>query len=289
MERNLPKKYDNSYGRYLDKGYDTDSVKYQASFRRKKVYIDFCMDYGDISHTCDGNGADLVKEFFESRSPYWRSCYFDDEELREAYIDDTCQGYCDLVSHLMKGGTCRIWHGDNISDMCNFAFLIYKLRDIKCKIIDVELPNEFRDLDGKLCRHNDWAQLSSQEMLIPFESSRVMTQAEREQIEYIWEDTVAKGDLLRVNHGRIVNVPISYYDDLIVALSNKKRKFRIRELIGKIYDKLYGPDNCDETVLVDRIYDMVDSGIFEVVDELPNSQCPYDMLLKRGKNFPQIV
>lgn len=279
------KKYEKCFGRYLGKGYDTDSVKYQASFGRKKVYIDFCMDYGDISHTCDGHGADLVEAFFDSRRPYWRECYFDDEELREKYIDDTCQAYCDLVSHLMRGGTCRIWHGDNISDMCNFAFLIYKLRNIKCNIIDVELPNEFRDLDGNLCRYDDWAQLSSEDMLIPFASNRVMTQAEREKVEKIWENTVARGDLLRVNHGRIVNVPISYYDGIIMELSNKKRKFRIKELIGKIYDNLYGEDMCDETVLVDRLYDMIDREIFEVVDELPNSQYPYDMIIKRGKNF----
>ena len=169
--------------------------------------------------------------------------------------------------------------------MCNFAFLIYKLRNIKCNIIDVELPNEFRDLDGNLCRYDDWAQLSSEDMLIPFTSNRVMTQAEREKVEKIWENTVARGDLLRVNHGRIVNVPISYYDDIIMELSNKKRKFRIKELIGKIYDNLYGEDMCDETVLVDRIYDMIDREIFEVVDELPNSQYPYDMIIKRGKNF----
>ena len=164
-------------------------------------------------------------------------------------------------------------------------FKVYKLRNIKCKIIDVELPSEFRDLDGKVRRYNYWSQMSSQDMLIPFASSRVMTQAEREKVEKIWENTVANGDLLRVNHGRIVNVPISYYDGIIMELSNKKRKFRIRELIGKIYNNLYGEDMCDETVLVDRICDMIDREIFEVVDELPNSQYPYDMLLKRGKNF----
>ncbi len=107
----------------------------------------------------------------------------------------------------------------------------------------------------------------------------------REKVEKIWENTVAKGDLLRVNHGRIANVPISYYDGIIMELSNKKRKFRIKELNGKIYDNLYGEDMCDETVLVDRIYDMIDREIFEVVDELTNSQYPYDMIIKRGKNF----
>lgn len=282
------KKYEKSFGRYLDKGYDTDSVKYQASFGRKKVYIDFCMNYGDISHTCDGPGADLVEAFFDSRRPYWRECYFDDEELREKYVDDTCQGYCDLVSHLIKGGTCRIWYGDNISNMCNFAFLIYKLRNIKCKIIDVELPNEFRDLDGKVRRYNYWSQMSSQDMLIPFASSRVMTQAEREKVEKIWENTVANGDLLRVNHGHIVNVPIDYYDGIIMELSNKKRAFSIVQLIAKFY-KSMREEWVGTTILVDRIYDMIDREIFEVVDELPNSQYPYDMLLKRGKSFEKSI
>ena len=90
---------------------------------------------------------------------------------------------------------------------------------------------------------------------------------------------------MRVNHGRIANVPISYYDGIIMELSNKKRKFRIKELIRKKYNNLYGEDMCGETVLVDRIYDMIEREIFEVVYELPNSQYSYDMIIKRGKNF----
>lgn len=111
------------------------------------------------------------------------------------------------------------------------------------------------------------------------------SQAEREKVEKIWGNTVARGDLLRVNHGRIANVPIFYYDGIIMELSNKKRKFRIKELIRKKYNNLYGEDMCGETVLVDRIYDMIEREIFEVVYELPNSQYSYDMIIKRGKNF----
>jgi len=185
---------------------------------------------GEFRHLeFDLNVGNISGNFRECRLEVEKMGYEPFEvELKEIedILDKKIQWLNEVKDFARNGYTIRIWiRGENFSE-CGLAFLVNELKDINADIEIAEIQVE------------DWRKTELLDLMKADFTTKKITNKEKDEFIKTWEEIKSKDTGLRfLMNGKIVNVPITYYDEKILKfVGERKRKVRSRVVEGHILE-----------------------------------------------------
>ena len=153
------------------KGLDPESILSEIEVPLSPSPMTFDMNAGDISAS-GFSDADEEKRFYRSRVEARELChggvrlsFASLEENRKIYRNDIRHSL-KVLKEISSGKTrlVRIWRGDNSTELADFLFLMYRLKDCDVTIRDYYLPLRYKS-KGKTVHRFLWGQLSDDQAL----------------------------------------------------------------------------------------------------------------------------
>lgn len=202
--------------------------------------------------------GELIGDYAEIRI---KSCGNNDYHCYQGTIDIMEE----IVGKVRNGAIPRIWYGHNAQDLCGLMSLLYKLKDIDCPIIELELPEEVRMPNGrkrKNCR--SWGQFYPEELCIPISGAKVLTEEKKQSLLTRWQNLVKENTEYRVyENGELKSVDFEYLRAKAIP-HFYKNKFSLTKLTGRLLEKEEAfKDLCVVSALPRFIYRLIDVGDVE--------------------------
>lgn len=206
-------------------------------------HLEFDLNIGNISGDFRTGRLEVEKLMYE---PF--GC-----ELKEIekILDNKILWLNEVKDFAKNGYTIRIWlRGENFSE-CGIAFLVNELKDIEADI-------EIAEIQVK-----DWRRTELLDLMKADFTTRKITDKEKNEFVKTWEDVKSKDTGLRfLIDGKIVNVPVTYYDEEILKfVGERKRKVRSRVVEGYILGNSKQYIQC--YFINDRIENLIEEGKLE--------------------------
>ena len=146
--------------------------------------------------------------------------------------------YTLLERGLRKGEPVRVWYDDTAYSRCGMLWLSGLFAKYSAKVFAVELAryNDHANakLNGLRVVRSDWGECEPHEFVDALRAERRVSKEELKANSMEWQRLANENSKLRaVIAGRVVSVPVSFYDFLIRRYLGK-RPIKEAELIGKL-------------------------------------------------------
>jgi len=220
----------------------------------EQVSLDFSLDLGKIS-------GDFIKNRQETLEMTGLPFEFEENDIKEI-----TQSYAEKIEYVIQkareGYKFRVWTSDACFVRCGYYFFMDMLRDI-----DVDIEEWYINM-------GTWSNLDY-ELYDTFEPTiKRPSQKEKEEYSNKWQHLKENETGLRVVlDGAVVNVSEDYYDDKIRSKMPKNDTINTWKLCGRVLGEL-GEKGIyiHMEVILHRIYLMIKSGEFEVVETIPGDR-----------------
>lgn len=171
----------------------------------------------------DLNICDIKNDFYRGRVEAFSMLYEPykiDKHETEEIVNQRLKEFENILQKAREGYKLRMWTSNSVCAKCGFYYLVYQLKDI-----DVEIEEYHTDL--KFFSDLDRIKLTIQKPNI-------------KEICDMWEKLLENDTGLRIlKYGKVINVPIDYYDDLIRKTMPKK-KISVDRLCGYVLARIKG-------------------------------------------------
>lgn len=243
------------------KGADQEIVDSIVHAKTESLFIVHHLEYGSIQGSYTENRQEIG-------------------ELLDIDISEFAEQIDKMIEDVSYGGIVRIWHAQNANDLCGLMYILHRLKDADCTVIDLELPTKVNLPDGKTkknCRF--WGQLRDEELVGPVSGAKIMTQEKRLYYATEWERLMEENGDYRFYHRRKL-ISTSY--DLVKKVLLRvipEEDFRLWLLPNEL--KIIDNVNfryLNYHVLVLTIFRMIDDGSLELIQDL--NEYNFDCLLR---------
>ena len=128
------------------------------------VYIDMCLDIGDLSVPID---SECRKELIMSldKLPYSEEADIDQDYYEDEWRWHSAQIYR-LLELAQQKEALRIWYSNNPYSLSGFYYVCSILQDQGCKATTVKLPDYQESLDNNMPKASSWRQIQEEEMYL---------------------------------------------------------------------------------------------------------------------------
>lgn len=204
------------------------------------------------------NFGDLKGDYTKTRI----NAYGKDDLL---FYQSTIDKIQEIVCKVKDGKILRVWYGHNALDLCGLMRLLYELKDINCRIIEFELPDEVRMPNGRIrknCKY--WDQFHPEELCIPISNAKFLSQEKISALLTKWQKCVDENTEYRIyENGVLKSVNFEYLR--AKAISHfYKNKFSLTKLMGRLIKKEDAfKDLCVLSAFPNFIYRLIEAGDVE--------------------------
>ena len=177
-----------------------------------------------------------------------------------------------IVSAVKNGAILRVWYAHNARDLCGLMYLLEKLQDVNCTIIELELPDEVHRLNAHKmigCRY--WGQIRPEELCIPLSAVKILTDEKKDEFLARWDKLVCENSEYRIyENGELKSVDFEYLR--VKAIPHfYKGKFSLSKLMGRLLKNEEAfKEMCVLSSLPNFIYRLIDSGDLEFLGYRPS-------------------
>lgn len=180
-----------------------------------------------------------------------------------------------LKYYAKNGESIRIWYSDAPYSCCGFYHVCYMLEKYNSSVSVIKLPHIIRGKNQTIRLFNSWSEICYEELgqFLLLEESLVTT-----EVNYYaskWKELREENSELRaVVNGRLISVPIDFYDHLI-RKEIPKKEFKVARLVGEIISKYQ--IRVSDAWFEDRIVHMIKQGELAVIQ---SNEHFYEQVLK---------
>jgi hypothetical protein len=239
------------------------------------IGLSFALDIGDITSPVNGAlrrglitrmlDADPWSELLnmeDSINHYWGVCVSDLEKL---------------MMRAKDGEPVRIWYSNAPYSMCGYYNTIYQLKNYKCRISAVKLPDCLQLGEQGVKSAVSWGNIRPGEFAyyLPLESE--IPDSVQQTVIKEWEMLKSENAPLRiVLNGKLHSVEIDFYD-YFIRKEIPEDTFKVGPLIGLVIGK--NQLGISDWIIAQRIKSMIESGELKVIKK---DQAFYGTTLKRA-------
>lgn len=185
-----------------------------------------------------------------------------------------------LLRAAAGGASLRLWWSDAPDEARGLRCVCSLLEGLPCLLSAVRLPGLMpHGADTAVC-HFGWGEVCPQDWpaFLPYE--RPLSAPERRALAMDWRRLVQEdAPLHAVINGRLVGVPVDFYDFLIRRCV-PDGEFPMYELIGRILSHALG---LGDAWIAGRIGEMTERGELELIRDDPR---PYGKILRKTEKLP---
>jgi hypothetical protein len=225
------------------------------------VYIDMCLDIGDLSMPID---SEYRKELIMSldKLPYSDVTDIDPDYYEDEWRWHSAQIYR-LLELVQQKEAFRFWYSNNPYSLSGFYYVCSLLQDQGCKATTVKLPDYQESLDNNMPKASSWRQIQEEEMYLFLPLEKELTNLDIQFYAKRWNELKEGKSALRVViDGELRGVSIDYYDD-IIRKEIPDGKFKLAKVIEKLIIKYpHGPIDSWYTM---RILEMINNGELNMI------------------------
>lgn len=187
--------------------------------------IGFYFDIGDITKGIDSKERKLIfEQLFD----------IDNEDEKTAFFDAQRKDMNKLLNAASKGEQIRLWISKEPYTLCGYYFVCYILKDIKCSISVISLPDFIPGIGQSLIDYGTWDAVSADliTQFLPFE--KPILGVEKKVYSERWQQLMSENTKLRaVVNGQLVSVPENFYDSFMQRYI-PEGDFQMLEVIGNV-------------------------------------------------------
>lgn len=230
------------------------------------------MDLGDISELMLGD---------KRRTSFMEINGGTDYSYRQEWFNCVLKDIAKIEKMVKKGHEVRIWYSERASELCAFCWMLslLDLWGIKNeKILYVKLPQSILFDDGQYEIFGGSGMFEPELLAKLVFTQRYLTQSFKECHIRQWNKAQEENSDMRiVLNGQIVSVSEDFYDSIIISQIGKMDKtFKeitaIANSLGEIWTSI--------NFVAWRIDKMIESGLFEIVEEAKSDEEYYRRTLR---------
>jgi hypothetical protein len=245
--------------------------------------------------------VELINAWFDKRpTTIFLDSYYHFDDLSNDYVNVRISKYGDnlfnffnntitkinrVVESAKEGALIRVWYAHNAKDLCGLMNLLYRLKDIECDIIELELDDEIYLINGsKEGNQRYWGRLHPNSLCIPISQAKLMSKENKSKYIEQWDCLVKENSEYRIyENGELKSVDHEYMKQ-IAKKHFPKKKFALTALLSKLMTKEEAfMDTCVNHVFPQFILRMVDEGVLENLGKRPNLFVDYWLMSKENK------
>ena len=197
----------------------------------------------------------------------WRLTHPDDFDVTDAELigEGERNEWKWFRQHKEQGNSFRIWYSEKPKELCGFYYLSSLLKDYIADVYAVRIPERIRfQKDGEYCLAYETANLDSDLLGRVVETGVKLSSEEIGLYAEEWERLKQENALLRtVIAGKIVSVPLGFYDPLIFRYVPEEPATEESVFTDAIINMPYVEDSW----IISRIQKMIDDGQISVVND----------------------
>ncbi len=213
----------------------------------------------------------IAPDDFEVERKKWLNAgweFFDEREMQELF-DSMVNTTNKIITAAQSGETICFWLDETPGAICCFYYLMFKLQGINCKVLCLRINRNFyQDKEVYF-----WSGLNSEDVLAAIDKIEVLSLEERVAYAAEWQRLQTENAELRIlQNGKIVSVPVEYFDEQIVALMPKTKsgKFSQRSWEFKCLEKIDARLGC--FFYAYRIREMEKMGLIKLIKDCTGPQ-----------------
>lgn len=170
-----------------------------------------------------------------------------------------------LKNYATQGEDIRLWYSDAPYSMCGFYYICNLLKEFKCKIFAVKLPQHMQ-LEGNLIQfYTNWGEIEAGKFYKFLHLEKELSSCEIRSFASNWAELKEEKSTLRaVVNGKVIGVPEDFYDH-IIRKEIPDSEFIMARLIGNILGK--HPLGVGDWWYAKRINKMIEKGELVVVQK----------------------
>ena len=234
------------------------------------VQLGFFMDVGNIENGVNRNSRKEVFESFYGIMP-------GHEQERERILDAIFCDYERILKEVIQKTDIRVWIDHSPYSVCGYYYLCDLLRHSKCRLSKVVMPEYWQDEENKMSE-GGWNSIQPGKFYKFLQYEKLIPQIEIQEIGTIWKELVKENAPLRaIVNGRLISVPIDFYDHLIDR-ELPDEPIVMGKLIGKLMLK-YSLGISDSWYQL-RIKNMIKKGKIDIIAHKDENH-PYGAILKK--------
>ncbi len=197
----------------------------------------------------------------------WRLSHPDDYDVTNAELIGKGErsGWKGFIQCKEQGNSFRIWYSENPKELCGFYYLCSLLKNYTGDVYAVRVPERIRfQEDGEYRFAYETANLDSDLLGRIVETGVKLSSEEIGLYAEEWERLKQENALLRtVIAGKIVSVPLDFYDPLIFWFVPEEPATEESVFTDAIINMPY----VEESWIITRIQKMIDDGQIKVVKD----------------------
>jgi hypothetical protein len=232
------------------------------------VCIPFLLDIGDISVPIDSEyRKNLILELYTIHGRDDKSILEDLEEMWKIYLNEIER----LKNYAARGESVRLWYSDAPYSLCGFYYVCSLLKEYKCKVYVIKLPQYIQLSDNEIQFHTSWGEIEAEKFYKYLPLEKELSLCEMRSFVIDWVELKAEGSTLRaVINGKLIGVPEEFYDH-IIKKEIPDGEFRMARLIGNILGRY--PIGIGDWWYAKRIVKMIEQGELVVVRKQKEIYC----------------
>jgi hypothetical protein len=242
--------------------------------RADVVQFGFFNDIGNIQDGFDGSDRrELYKRFFSIMPGYALQM--------EQTISEIQHDFERIVGESEKEISIRVWVDSSPYSVCGYYCLCDLLRHAKCRLSKVVMPEYWQDDENTMSK-GGWNSVHPGKFYQFLNLEKDVPQIERLENSARWKELVKENAPLRaIINGRLMSVPIDFYDYLIV---NELLDTPI--VMGKLLGRLMMKHalGISDAWYRFRIEAMIKNGDIDIIGFKDESH-PYGAILKKRVNI----
>ncbi len=231
----------------------------------KVICLALMLDIGDIRENIDSPYRDeLIFDMYAQHVyDYTEESLEEVKQIGRKYIEE----HDKLIKYALEGESIRIWYSNAPYAMSGFYYVCNILKDISNEIFTVKLP-EYIQIQDAVMAYEKWGEVIPEKFSELIKYEKKMSKIEKIMFANNWLELVEDNSPLRaVVNGRLIGVPIDFYDHLIY----KHLKFKHIKEVGLIGEILgYYPLGVEDWWYASRIDYMIDNNKIRIVEDSDN-------------------
>ena len=231
------------------------------------------LDLGDISEQSFGEKRkkDFVRMFGNEDISFMTKCFI--KEMKKI---------AKIEKLVKKGQNIRIWYTERSNEFCGFCWLLSMLDSWGIdndKIFYVKLPQSILFDNGKYMTFGSSGMFEPELLSQLVMDQQELTESYKKHHIIEWREAQKENTEMRLSiNGQLLSVNADFYDSIILhEIKKLDTTFKQAEAVGKCLAKLWTYDSF----VAWRIDEMIDKGLFEIVEEAPKDKTYYCRVLKK--------
>jgi hypothetical protein len=225
------------------------------------ICIPFMLDIGDINISIESNyRKKLIFDMYTINGMDDDSTLKVLEDIWEKHLSEIER----LKNYAIQGEAIRLWYSDSPYSVCGFYHVCSILREYKCKVFAIKLP-QYMQQEDNIKFHTSWGEINGGKFYKFLPLEKELSSPQVQFFAYNWLELKEEKSTLRaIVNGKLIGVPEDFYDH-IVRKEVPHGEFIMAHLIGNVLGK--HPLGVGDWWFAKRINKMIEDGELTVVQK----------------------